>query len=61
MGEMICVCREIDKNTEKLPFIRSKREATDRLFLSWASAKGKSGIEVFERLQKTTTQTKKRY
>lgn len=31
MGEMICVCREIDKNTGEIAVYPIKAEATDRL------------------------------
>lgn len=48
MGEMICLCREINKSTGEIAVYPLKAEVTDRLlFLSWASAKSKSGIKVF--------------
>lgn len=31
MGEMICVCREIDKNTGEIAVYPIKAEVTDRL------------------------------
>ena len=33
MGEMICVCREIDKNTGEIAVYPIKAEVTDRLLL----------------------------
>ena len=42
MGEMICVCREIDKNTEEIAVYPIKAEVTDRLFSVLGFGKGKS-------------------
>lgn len=40
MGEMICVCREIDKNTGEIAVYPLKAEVTDRLLFVFRFGNG---------------------
>lgn len=47
MGEMICVCRNRQVHGRNCRLSDQSGSNGSPSFLSWASAKGKSGIEVF--------------